>query len=175
MEDLTREMTKKEARALSPEQKKARRKAYMKAYMKTYNKSREYTPERKEYMKVYSKAYQSENKAKIKEHVRAYNAKPGIKERKKAYSDAHYASKNTHFVTYKHTNSKGDIYLGSGTNHRPYRLHNSVRSTDWIATYSDSIICIDVLDTFDTKQKARKAERDLISQIGLSNLVNVYS
>ena len=168
MNYLTDKLTRKEHALLTNEQKKARRKALKIVSNKAYranpnNKAKKLTPKQKARKRELQKLRSNTLEGKAK------RSSPEYRNRQKVYRDA----KRTHFVAYKHTNSKGQIYLGAGTNLRPYLLNDSLRTPNWISTYSNDIICIDVLDTFDTKKEARKAERALIAKIGLSNLVNV--
>ena len=190
MQDLTRKMSRKEHALLTDEQKKARRKAKVKATNKAYNAK----PENKDKTKARDKARQSnpeykarrrelqglrrktpEGRAKKKALWEAYSAKPEIKAKIKVYNKAYRASKKTHYVLYKHTNSEGQIYVGCGWNTRPFELRASRRSPDWNKAFLGASICIEILDTFNTKKEARNAERELIQAIGLDNLVNMIN
>ena len=91
----------------------------------------------------------------------------------KAPKESQKAPKEIKYVLYKHTNSKGDVYIGSGESKRPYGLRDSVRSANWIEAFKGSEVFVEVLNTFNRKWDARIAERQLIQSIGLENLVNI--
>ena len=107
------------------------------------------TEKRKEYMKAYRKA----NREKLLSQMREYSK-----------------CRITHYVTYKHTNKSGDVYIGSGSNIRPYIKANRKKG-NWMKAFSDGFE-IEILKKFSNIDDARAYERQLINEIGLDNLVN---
>ena len=144
-----------------------------------------YRAENKEASKEYSAKYRAENKEAIKEQMSKYYAENKYnvlkqqseyraenKESYKKYQAKRYAEKTTHFVVYKHTNYKGDVYIGCGDNLRPYCFSKSQRSKEWHEAF-DNDCEITIISEFKDRETARKLERSMIDEIGLSNLVNV--
>ncbi len=72
-------------------------------------------------------------------------------------------------VVYTHTNSKGDMYIGSGGKYRPYNL--KVRSAKWFEFFKNDCK-INIIKECKTKEEARQLESKMIQSIGLKNLVN---
>tara|TARA_R110002049_G_scaffold1524_2_gene11736 strand:- start:53 stop:445 length:393 start_codon:yes stop_codon:yes gene_type:complete len=107
-----------------------------------------------------------------RERRKAYT-KPFKDSKQKANIRAYYASKKTHYVIYKHTNSEGQMYIGSGWNTRPYKLHKTARSSQWNRAFKGVPLCIEIIDTFNNIEAARASESALIAKIGLNNLVNI--
>ena len=124
---------------------------------------------RKEHALLTDEQKRKRKRAHLNARMKVYYAKPESIARKKAYK----ASKLTHFVVYMHSNSSGNIYIGSGWNVRPYRIWDSLRTPNWIAAFKGAIVCIEILGKFDSKKEAHEAEKALIAKIGLDNLVNV--
>ena len=154
------------------ERKEARRIAQAKWTAKNKEYKAKYNAENKEARKEYQDKYDLENKEAIKEYRAKYKAenKEAIKK-----SNAKYrASLRTHFVVYKHTNSKGDIYIGCGTNLRPHQFKGNDRSKEWHEAFNDDCE-ITIISEFKDKESARELEKSLIQSIGLSNLVNVIA
>ena len=147
MEDITRKMTRAEARALTPELKKARRKAYLKAY----NAS----PERR---------------AAKKNWIKDYQTRSDIKAHRNAWNKASRASKKTHYVVYKHTSPEGSIYIGEGSNLRATDFYK--RSDEYKAAFNKDTVKVEILHKFDTKKEAQIKEAELINEIGIENLIN---
>ena len=176
MTDLTRKISKAEYAKLTDEQKKERYRAQKKAHkQKPESKAQQKAYAERPEIKARAKAYQAkpEIKARMNEASKKYRQSEKGKAKKKAYMKAYRASKKTHYVLYKHTNSEGYIYVGCGSNLRPFELKASRRSLDWNKAFLGASICIELLDTFDTKKEAREAKRELIRAIGLDNLVNI--
>ena len=123
--------------------------------------------ERKEARRIASAKHYAKNKEAIKEGNTKWRAKN--KEAKKEYDAKHYADVRTHFVVYKHTNSKGQIYIGCGSNLRPYDFRN--RLNHWKDAFKDDCQ-IHVVAEFKDKETARELESLMIDTIGLDNLVN---
>ena len=109
--------------------------------------------------------------AKNKEAKKKYRAKYSLenKEAIKEYHAKYRAEARTHFVVYKHTNSKGQIYIGCGSNLRPYDFNN--RKGNWKDAFKDDCQ-IHVVAEFKDKESARELEKLMIEYIGLDNLVN---
>lgn len=122
--------------------------------------------------KEYKAKYYAENKEAIKEYKAKYNAEN--KEAKKEYDAKHYADVRTHYAVYKHTNSKGDVYIGCGSNLRPYDFNVSSRSKAWHEAF-DNDCQIHVLAEFKDRETARELESLMIEEIGLDNLVNIIA
>ena len=162
----------------------ARNKTYREANkdkIKAYNQSR-YKDEAK--MKAYGEAYYQANKERYLENQRNYRKEnketvranriaydKANKEAKAARMKANYKSKLTHFVVYMHSNNKGDVYIGEGTNLRPYSFSNRTNEA-WSKHFSRDTVKVEILYKFETKKEAQIKERELIAQIGLNNLVN---
>jgi len=104
----------------------------------------------KEEKKIYNKIYYKANKEQRK---------------------ARYKSSITHYVAYKHTNDKGDVYIGSGSNLRPYEKGGNGRGKNWKEAFSDGCTTT-ILKRFNTLKDARVYEQFFINRIGLDNLVN---
>ena len=120
--------------------------------------------ERKEAKRIAQAKWNAKNKE--------YNAKYRAKhyaENKEAIKEYH-AEKTTHFVVYKHTNSKGDLYIGCGNNLRPYLFSN--RKRNWKDAFN-SDCQIHVIAEFKDRETARELESLMIEEIGLDNLVNI--
>tara|TARA_R110001606_G_scaffold35259_2_gene102708 strand:+ start:327 stop:710 length:384 start_codon:yes stop_codon:yes gene_type:complete len=108
--------------------------------------------------------YRANNKDKIKES----NAKWLSKNKK--YHIERRLNTTTHFTVYKHTNSKGDVYIGSGNNLRPYNFVN--RSKSWIEAFKNDCT-VSIVSEFKDRECARELEALMISEIGLKNLINI--
>jgi len=152
---------------------KQERKEYMKAYReanrdKAKASSKAWRNANREKSKAYSKAWREENK----EYDKAY--REANREKYNASSRAWQEANTTHYVTYKHTNKAGDVYIGSGHNLRPYVKNSSSRSKAWIKAFSNGFE-IEILKEFSNKEDALRYESELINKIGLESLVNVRS
>lgn len=78
----------------------------------------------------------------------------------------------THYVVYKHTSPEGAVYIGEGTNKRPYRLNKADRSPEWLAAFDKSTVEIEILHKCDSKAEARRLEKEEIIKAGTANLIN---
>lgn len=76
------------------------------------------------------------------------------------------------YVTYKHTNEKGDVYYGSGTIQRAKAVSKSTRRNGNHYNAFKGSPNIEILATFKNLEIARAYESYLIAQEGLENLVN---
>tara|TARA_R110002153_G_C12951202_1_gene458686 strand:- start:80 stop:505 length:426 start_codon:yes stop_codon:yes gene_type:complete len=76
---------------------------------------------------------------------------------------------NSIYYVYSHTNSKGDIYIGSGNRARPNNLRE--RESHWVDTFSNECI-VKILSEFKNREDAYIEEDRIIKQIGLHNLIN---
>lgn len=125
--------------------------------------------DKKEARKIANAKYYLENKEACKDRYAKYRAnnREAYNERRARYN----ASLRTHFVTYTHTNTKGDVYIGSGTNLRPYQFNSNSRSTAWHEAFS-SDCQITILAEFKDKEQARDLEAILIDEHNLDTLVN---
>ena len=83
-----------------------------------------------------------------------------------------YYNNTTHYVVYKHTNSKGDVYIGCGTNLRPYEFSTNNRSKEWFNAFHNNDCKIHIISEFKDKKDAKEFEKSLITDIGLDNLIN---
>lgn len=76
---------------------------------------------------------------------------------------------NSCFYVYTHTNSKGDLYIGSGNKRRPYILNR--RNSNWLDSFKNDCT-VKIIREFKTREDARLLESNMIRAIGLNNLVN---
>tara|TARA_R110002050_G_C8702115_1_gene494912 strand:+ start:46 stop:627 length:582 start_codon:yes stop_codon:yes gene_type:complete len=164
MNHITDELTWHEVRALTTEQKKARRKAQKNASAKAYRA----TPEGKAKDLARAKRWKENNPERYKQRTKQYQIdnEPRLKQWRKDY----YQSTLTNYVVYKHTSPEGAVYIGSGTNRRPYSWS---RSTEWHAAFNKDTVKVKILREYFTREDAYAYEAELIKSIGLSNLVNV--
>ena len=120
--------------------------------------------------KWYAKNKKPCMKTKKKKRAKYYaENKETLKERQAKWR----ANSITHFVVYAHTNSKGNIYIGCGSNIRPYDFHNG-RSKEWRKAF-DNECEIKILGEFKYKKQALTKEKELINAFGLNNLVNAIA
>ena len=116
------------------------------------------------------RAYRLKNKDRINRNK--------AKSRRSRAGESHLKPKSTriatHFVVYKHTSKKGDVYIGSGTNFRPYTFAKTNRSKEWHDAF-DSDCEVHILAEFRDRDSARELEKSIILEIGLDNLVNKYN
>ncbi len=114
-----------------------------------------------------------EQKAKENEKARIYQAK-----RRELNKDKVNALRNdwvnSVFYVYKHTNSKGDIYIGSGNKSRPNDFYHNTRSKSWLDCFSKECN-VTIISEHKTKKESIIAESLEIDKIGLQNLVNQRS
>jgi hypothetical protein len=122
----------------------------------------------KELKAASDKRYRESHKEQLSESKKAYRELNKDKIAKKKRQD--YLSSITSYVVYIHTNNKGDVYVGSGTNLRPSQVSNS-RGSKWIESFSNGFNT-SVLAEFESKQEASQLETYIIKEIGLDNLVN---
>lgn len=125
--------------------------------------------ELKEAHRLRQAKWRAKNKDKVKEYHAKWYAKN--KEARKEQMSKYITDKITHFVTYAHTNSKGDVYIGSGTNLRPYQFSSNGRSIAWHEAFS-SDCQITILAEFKDKEQAMELEAILIDEHNLDTLVN---
>lgn len=72
-------------------------------------------------------------------------------------------------VVYTHTNSKGEVYIGSGGKYRPYNM--KIRSKAWFKAFKNDCV-VKVIRAFNNAEDARRLEKSMINCIGLENLIN---
>ena len=109
--------------------------------------------------------YHKSNKKKINERKKANYLK-----NKDSISEKYYNS-ITKYVVYKHTNSKGEIYIGSGNNHRPNYFRN--RPEAWVNAFKDECE-VTIIAEFTDRNEAFLAEEKILRDIGLDNLINQH-
>ena len=105
-----------------------------------------------------------------KEAKRIYNAEWRLKNKDK---NRNYRNEwaNNSFYVYTHTNSKGDLYIGSGNKIRPNQLTECSRSKYWIKAFKEDCT-VKIIRKFNTKEDAKNLEYNMIRAIGLNNLIN---
>ena len=113
--------------------------------------------------------YRAENKESRKESSAKWRA--NNKEAQKEYKAKTYAEKTTHYVTYTHTNTQGDVYIGSGTNLRPYQFNSKSRSVAWHDAFSNDCE-ITIIAEFKDREDAFNLECKMIEETGINNLIN---
>ena len=87
-------------------------------------------------------------------------------------ADKRYREKmNNVFIVYKHTNDKGDVYIGSGNYKRPYDNSLLSRYETHFNAFNGSPN-IEIISRFKCKEIARAYESYLIAQMGIDNLIN---
>jgi len=126
--------------------------------------------EKREAKRITQAKWRANNKEAIREINAKYRAENEYKYNKE-YHAKYRAEKKTHFVVYKHTNSKGNVYIGCGTNLRPYEFYNRQRSKAWHESF-DNECEVTILTRYKDIESARELETHLIQTIGLDNLVN---
>ena len=141
-----------------------RRKEMGKAYKNKVKGTKRF----KELKAASDKRYRDSHKEQLKVSKKLYSEKNKDRISKKHRQD--YLNSITHYVVYMHTNKKGDIYIGSGTNLRPSQVVNS-RGSKWIDCFSSGFD-ISIIAEFESKEEASQLETYFIKQIGLDNLVN---
>ena len=114
---------------------------------------------------------QAKWRAKNRDYQTKYHAenKEASKERKAKW----YANKKTRFVVYTHTNSKGQIYIGSGNSLRPYHFYGNQRSREWHEAF-DNDCQVTILTKYKDKYSAKELESYLIKENRGDNLINKY-
>jgi len=119
----------------------------------------------------YNRAYYQANKKNLSnsQKTRRANNRDIIAAKDKAY----YKGLTTSFVVYRHSNDSGDLYIGSGTNLRPYQMNQCNRNANWHKSFNKDTVKVEILHTYSTKTEAQAKESELIKSIGLSNLVNI--
>jgi len=122
----------------------------------------------KELKAASNKRYRDSHEEQLRESKKVYRELNKEKISKKKRND--YLNSITHYVVYMHTNNKGDVYIGSGTNLRPTQVVNS-RGSKWIESFSNGFD-VSVLAEFKSKDEASQLETYIIKEIGLDNLVN---
>jgi len=142
-------LTRKEVMALSPEAKAEYQKAI------ASNRKKSYYRKNKDKIIAYSKSYYQSNRGSIA-----------------AKSVAKYQDSVTHYVVYSHTSLEGQVYIGSGTNLRPYIFDSVNRRRNWHKVFTKDTVKVEILHKFDTRDEAMIKESELIKSIGLENLVN---
>tara|TARA_R110002049_G_scaffold109688_1_gene258640 strand:+ start:589 stop:1161 length:573 start_codon:yes stop_codon:yes gene_type:complete len=173
--DITGFLSYQQKKLLTPEQKDIRKEALYKARLAKLRKSPKIVltkEQKKERKKAYQKKYRSQNKRQSyqKEYQKAYRAKSENIAKNLSKNIAYRASKNTHYVVYKHTSSEGSIYIGEGWNVRATDFYN--RDEKWKAAFNKETVKVEILHKFDTKKEAESKEAELINEIGIENLVN---
>ena len=133
--------------------------------------------ERKEAHKLSIKKWSDNNKDKIKESRdkwrvsnKDYQSK-WIANNKEAKKLQEIRYNNSRFYVYTHSNSKGDLYIGSGNRRRPKQLSNDTRSKYWIEAF-DNDCKVKIIREFETKVEAKELESLIIDTIGIENLIN---
>jgi len=157
----TDKLTRKEARALTPEQKIERKKAYYQLNKDSHKANvSKYYQKNKESIATRKKAYYQKNKE-------------SIAAKKKIQQKLKYDNSITSYVVYKHTNDTGAVYIGAGNNLRPYQFYcNHRKGGEWHNHFTKDNVTVEILHTFDTRDEAMSKESELIRSIGLENLVN---
>lgn len=106
------------------------------------------------------------DKQKAKEYHDRYR-----RDNPKQRSAYHEKYRNSCFYVYTHTNTKGDLYIGSGHKYRPNQKSKARRSSNWWEAFKDGCE-VNIIAEFKDKTTARELERLIIEEVGLSNLVN---
>ena len=111
-----------------------------------------------------------EQKAKENEKARLYSAKRRELNKDKI-NDTRNQWANSVFYVYKHTNSKGDVYIGSGNKSRPNDFYHNTRSKSWLDCFSEEC-SVTIISEHKTKKESLIAESLEIDRAGLDNLIN---
>tara|TARA_R110001606_G_scaffold35259_1_gene102705 strand:- start:40 stop:450 length:411 start_codon:yes stop_codon:yes gene_type:complete len=122
--------------------------------------------ERKEARRIWSAKWRAKNKDNLSKYQKEYKDKNRDLVSKKARE-----YNNSKFYVYTHTNSKGDLYIGSGNKSRSIDFHSSTRSKYWIEAFKEKCI-VEIIREFNTKEEALSLEFNMIRAIGLNNLIN---
>ena len=79
--------------------------------------------------------------------------------------------KNSEFYVYKHYNSKGDLYIGSGQKCRCNDFREEQRTKQWLTAFKEECN-VEILRKTKTREEARELESLIIDTIGIENLIN---
>lgn len=135
---------------------------------KAYKNKVKGTERFKELKAASDKRYRESHKEQLSESSKVYRELNKDKIAEKKRKD--YLESIKCYVVYMHTNKKGDMYIGSGTNLRPSQVVNS-RGSKWIDSFSSGFD-ISIIAEFESKEEASQLETYIIKEIGLDNLVN---
>ena len=122
--------------------------------------------ERKEAKRIRQAKYYAKNKENLYKYQKEYKSKNRDIVSKKARD-----YNNSKFYVYTHTNSKGELYIGSGNKSRPIDFYHNTRSKNWIEAFKEECT-VKVIREFDNKEDALNLEFNMIRAIGLNNLIN---
>lgn len=130
--------------------------------------------ERREAKRIQCAKWREKNRERERQRQRDYylnNRNSEIERRMRYHNDNKHKIEGVFYV-YTHTNSKNQLYIGSGRGDRPYKKQNSSRSKYWIEAFKDDCT-VKIIREFKTREEARFLESNMIRAIGLDNLINV--